>query len=323
LETKTMKAKRIPFSRPYPIESSALVEGFSKIVDTRWYTKGENVRSFEETMGSYLDVDHAIATGTGSAALVIGLHAYANRVGADSITMPAFTFEAVRYTIEFAGIKKIEYGDVDSETWTLRDADYSTPLVMGMDTFGNRCDLKNTEPERLIFDAAQSFGAEIRRDRGALEIISFAGSKVLTTGGEGGMITTNDKALADECKHLRELFSKMPESCALVGLAMMEHIDEILERKAEIADHYRRSIPLRFQEITSTNNYIVACLMENRDAFIKEHRDKADFRDFYREPLASAPVTDTLAEKMLCLPNGPDVLPDIDYVCDLVSSWIK
>ena len=317
-----MTAKRIPFSRPYPLDPSELSGGFSKIIDTRWYTKGENVKGFEEVMRSYLDVDHAIATGTGSAALVIGLHAYANRVGADSITMPAFTFEAVRYTINFAGIKNIEYGDVDPKTWTLQDADYSTPLVMGMDTFGNRCDIKKTEPERLILDAAQSFGTEIKRERGALEIISFAGSKVLTTGGEGGMIVTNDKALAEDCAHLRELFSKMPESCALVGLAMMEHIDEILERKAEIADRYRRSIPLRFQEITSTNNYIVACLMENRDAFIEEHKSRVDFRDFYREPLASAPVTDTLAEKMLCLPNGPDILPEIDHVCDLVKSWI-
>ena len=319
----TAKDKRIPFSRPYPLESSELTEGFSKIIDTRWYTKGENVKGFEEAMRSYLDVDHAIATGTGSAALVMGLHAYADRMGADSITMPAFTFEAVKYTIEFAGIRHIEYGDVDPGTWTLEDADYSTPLVMGMDTFGNRCDLKKTEPERLILDAAQSFGADIRRDRGALEIISFAGSKVLTTGGEGGMIVTNDRALADECMHLRELFSKMPESCALVGLAMMEHIDEILERKAEIADRYRRSIPLRFQEITSSNHYIVACLMENRDAFIREHRDRVDFRDFYREPLASAPVTDKIAEKMLCLPNGPDVLPEIDYVCDLVKDWAR
>ena len=63
-----------------------------------------------------MDVDHAIATGTGSAALVMGLHAYADRMGADSITMPAFTFEAVKYTIEFAGIRHIEYGDVDPGT---------------------------------------------------------------------------------------------------------------------------------------------------------------------------------------------------------------
>ncbi len=69
-----MTAKRIPFSRPYPLDPSELAEGFSKIIDTRWYTKGENVKGFEEIMRSYLDVDHAIATGTGSAALVIGLH---------------------------------------------------------------------------------------------------------------------------------------------------------------------------------------------------------------------------------------------------------
>jgi len=100
-----------------------LAEGFSKSIDTRRYTKGENVRGFEEAMRSYQDVDHAIATGTGSAALVIGLYTHANRVRADSITMPAFTFEAVRYTIEFAGIKKIEYGDVNPKTWTLKDDD--------------------------------------------------------------------------------------------------------------------------------------------------------------------------------------------------------
>ena len=57
-----MTAKRIPFSRPYPLQASELTEGFSKIIDTRWYTKGDNVKGFEEAMRSYLDVDHAIAT---------------------------------------------------------------------------------------------------------------------------------------------------------------------------------------------------------------------------------------------------------------------
>lgn len=319
----TSQRKRIPFSRPFPMDASELAADFSNIIETRWYTKGKNVREFEEAVASYLDVDHAISTGTGSAALVIGLYTYAKMMGADSITMPAFTFEAVRYTIEFAGINLIEYGDVDPRTWTLKDRDYSTPLVMPMDTFGNRSDISRTEPERLIFDAAQSFGADIRRDRGALEVISFAGSKVLTTGGEGGMIVTNDRDLAERCRHLRELFSKMPEACALVGVAMMENIDEILETKAEIARRYRRSIPLQFQEITSSNNYIVACLLEERDAFIGEHGDLADFRDFYREPLAHAPVTNKLAREMLCLPNGPEVLPDIEYVSDMVKGWAE
>jgi dTDP-4-amino-4,6-dideoxygalactose transaminase len=115
----------------------------------------------------------------------------------------------------------------------------------------------------------------------------------------------------------------MPEACALVGVAMMENIDEILETKAEIARRYRRSIPLQFQEITSSNNYIVACLLEERDAFIGEHGDLADFRDFYREPLAHAPVTNKLAREMLCLPNGPEVLPDIEYVSDMVKGWAE
>ncbi len=39
-----MTAKRIPFSRPYPLDPSELSDGFSKIIDTRWYTKGENVK---------------------------------------------------------------------------------------------------------------------------------------------------------------------------------------------------------------------------------------------------------------------------------------
>jgi hypothetical protein len=66
-----------------------------------------------------------------------------------------------------------------------------------MDTFGNRSD--------------------IRRDRGALEVISFAGSKVLTTCGEGGMIVTNDRELAERYRHLRELFSKMPRPAPSSG----------------------------------------------------------------------------------------------------------
>ena len=103
----------------------------------------------------------------------------------------------------------------------------------------------------------------------------------------------------------------------------MEHIDEILEAKAEIARRYRRSIPLQFQEITSSNNYIVACLLKGRDAFIEEHRGGADFRDFYREPLAHAPVTNELAREVLCLPSGSEVLPDIEYISDMVNGWAE
>jgi hypothetical protein len=104
---------------------------------------------------------------------------------------------------------------------------------------------------------------------------------------------------------------------------MMEHINEILEAKTEIARRYRRSIPLQFQEITSSNNYIVACLLKGRDGFIGEHRGRANFRDFYREPLAHAPVTNELAREMLCLPNGPEVLPDIDFISDMVNGWAE
>ncbi|MBL7079100.1 DegT/DnrJ/EryC1/StrS aminotransferase family protein [Candidatus Bathyarchaeota archaeon] len=315
--------KRIPFSRPYPLNAPRLAKGFEEIVETRWYTKGKNVKRLEEALVSYLDVDHAIATGTGSSALLIGLRSYADRIGVESITVPAFTFDSVRYTIEFAGIKDIRYGDVDPRTWTLVDQEYPTDIVMGMDTFGNKSDIKETETERLFFDAAQSFGAEISRDRGAIEIISFAGGKVITTGGEGGAIVTNDGVLAAECRHLRDLFSKMPEACAFIGVSMMDHIDDILKQKAEIAKLYRKKIPLQFQEITATNNYIVGCLMDGRDEFIAENRERVDFRDFYREPLKSPEITDMLSKRMLCLPNGPDVIPNIDFICALVNRSLE
>jgi dTDP-4-amino-4,6-dideoxygalactose transaminase len=108
--------RRIPFSRPYPLKVDELSGGFSKIVKSRHYTRGENVENFEEAVRTFLDVDHAISTGSGSAALVIGLYTYAKMIDVDSITMPAFTFEAVRYAIEFAGIRRIEYGDMDPRT---------------------------------------------------------------------------------------------------------------------------------------------------------------------------------------------------------------
>jgi perosamine synthetase len=313
----------MPFAKPHPLDAAELVNGFKEIVETRWYTKGKNVRQFEEVLASYLDADHVITTGTGSSAMLIGLRVFADHTGAKSITVPAFTFDAVKLTIEFAGLKEIRYGDVDSGIWTLIDQEYSTDIVMGMDTFGNRSDLREIETERLFFDAAQSFGAEISRDRGTIEIISFAGSKVLTTGGEGGVIVTNDKALADDCKHLREIFSKMPEACAYIGVSMMDHIDDILKRKSEIAEIYRKKIPLQFQEITATNNYIVGCLINNRDTFIEKHRERVDFRDFYKDPLATPETTEMLSKRMLCLPNGPDILPDIDFVCSLVNESLE
>lgn len=192
---------------------------------------GEFVNRFEKMICQYADVDHAVATVNGTAALHIALLLADVQPGDEVITQP-LTFIATANAITYCGAKPI-FLDVDLDTMGLspsaledflhrqtrlenngcynRTTGRRIKACVPMHTYGHPCridsivELCRQHHLEVVEDAAESLGSTYK-DRqsgtfGRLGIYSFNGNKTITCGG-GGVIITNDKKLAKQAKHL-------------------------------------------------------------------------------------------------------------------------
>jgi dTDP-4-amino-4,6-dideoxygalactose transaminase len=177
---------------------------------------GEFVKKFEEEFARYIGVKHAIAVNTGTAALHIAIAALDIGPG-DEVIVPPFTFIATASSILHNNAIPI-FADIDDKSYTL-DPDSvkekitdKTKAIIPVHLAGIGADMNalidvaNDNEVYIIEDAAQSIGTKCYGKKvgaiGRLGCFSFYPSKNMTTG-EGGMITTNDDALAEQCRLLR------------------------------------------------------------------------------------------------------------------------
>ena len=253
---------------------------------------GEFVGRFEQMCAAYTGAKYAVAAMNGTAALHISLQ-LAGVEREEEVITQALTFIATANAISYTGAKPI-FLDVDRETmglspaalegWLQENAEMReitalTPSValpfnkttgrriaacVPMHTFGHPvkieaiksiCDRYNIP---LVEDAAESLGSTYQGKQtgtfGKLGILSFNGNKIITTGG-GGMILTDDEALAKKAKHLTTQAKvqhpwefvhdhigynyRMTNINAALGCAQMETLDQFLQLKRELAARYK------------------------------------------------------------------------------------
>ncbi|MCD6309148.1 MAG: DegT/DnrJ/EryC1/StrS family aminotransferase, partial [Candidatus Eremiobacteraeota bacterium] len=218
---------------------------------------------------------------------------------------------------------------------------------------------------RLVEDAAESHGAVYKGKRsGALgdaAIFSFTPIKNMTTG-EGGMITTNDKSLADELRilrnhgqsgeylHVRLGYNyRMTEMQAAIGRAQLKKLPGILKRKNEIAALYREKltdlpgiIPPKSSGL-GTHPYMIYAIRViedeakiSRDRLMKFMKDrgiqvKVYFPPVHTQPVFKdrglgdiyLPVTERISKEILCLPcHGKLTDMEIGEVVDTIKQAI-
>ncbi len=244
---------------------------------------GPYVTKFEDSIKAYTGSRHAIAMVNGTAAIQIALIAAGMKPGDEVITQ-ALTFVATANGIKHAGGEPV-FVDVDRDTLGMspdaleeflsrniekrEDGCYNKKTggkvfaVMPMHTFGLACRIQQIKSicEEwglfLIEDAAESLGTFVEGTHtgnfGIASVLSFNGNKPVTTGG-GGMILTNNDAIAEKARHISttaklkhqwEFFHdelgwnyRMPNINAAIGFAQMERIDYIIENKRETAQRY-------------------------------------------------------------------------------------
>jgi len=306
---------RIPFIRQYKYPLKEISDKLDCITQTGFYTRGLNVREFEERTREYLDVDYVVSCGSGTNALLIALKTLKELKGFKTVTIPSFTWVSTKLAPDWLGYE-IRYGDIDPETWNLsQDNLPESDLTIGVDCFGNKC-LLDVDEEHLMIDAAQSFGTKGVGSRGLLEIFSFSGSKLVTTSGEGGLIATNHRDIYNKIMKFRDLVSRMDEISAVVGNHFLCHIDEILSKKKEIYQFYRNNLPFKFQKIIESNHSLIGCLASNREELIEKHPE-IEFKTYYHPLKTGLENTDSVSRQCLCLPCG--IYTDYRRVVELIK----
>lgn len=206
---------RIPIAKPALGEEE--LEAVKRVLESGILAHGPEVEEFEREFAEYVGVEYAVAVANGTAALDLVLKAYGIGPGDEVVTTP-FTFIATANAVLYQGAKPV-FADIDPKTYNI-DPDSvlevitpRTRAILAVDLYGQPADMKAlreiAEDHRLalIEDAAQAHGAEFEgRKAGSLgdaAIFSFYATKNMTTG-EGGMVVTNDKRVAERVKLLRD-----------------------------------------------------------------------------------------------------------------------
>lgn len=268
----------IPVARPAVWGKEA--EYLRQCVEGGQFSGGAFVARFEQAFADWLGVRHAIAVSSGTAALHLALLGLGIGPG-DEVIVPDLTFVATANAVTYCGAWAIPV-DVNSFTWTLRPDAVEKAITrrtkailpvhlygqpVDMDTLG---DIVSRHGLYVVEDAAEALGSRWNGDPvgslGHVGCFSFFGNKMITTG-EGGMVVTNQDAVAERVRLLRgqgqdplrrywhEVVGynyRMSEMQGAVGLAQVEQVERHLEARRRVRDWYVRHLHLEAESLQGT-----------------------------------------------------------------------
>ena len=360
----------------YPVYQPILTGNEKKYVneclDSKWISsKGKYVKVFEEKFCEYTGSRHATAVCNGTVALHLALIALG--VGKDDeVIVPTFTYIASVNAIKYCGATPV-FVDSLPDTWQMNPEDtrkkisHKTKAIMAVHLYGHPCDMDSIvriAKENNIFlveDCAEAIGSMYKNQHvgtfGDIATFSFYGNKTITTG-EGGMLTTNDATLYERAVHFkgqglakyRQYWHdvigynyRMTNICAAIGLAQIERIKEIIEKKRQIAYWYKEGLkatPCAFHEEHEDvfhSYWMCSILLEkikHRDS-IREHLTKYGIETrplFY--PVHTMPmyakryerhkIAEDLGWRGINLPSFPELeKEDINYIINAVNAFYE
>jgi dTDP-4-amino-4,6-dideoxygalactose transaminase len=349
--------KPIFVTQPYLPPLEEFIPYLQKIWDNKILTNaGPFHQQLEKSLCEYLGVEHVALFSNGTLALITALQAL--RVTGEVITTP-YSFVATAHSLLWHGNKPV-FVDVEPATLNLDPAKIEaaitpqTTAIMPVHCYGNPCDVSAIQKIadnynlHVIYDACHAFGVEdesgILLRNGDLSCISFHATKVFNTF-EGGAIICPDAKIKQRIDHLKNfgfidevtvvapgINGKMSEINAAFGLLQLQHMETVMERRAELDARYReglrdvngiRCLP---QTARRKRNYsyfpiiVEADYPLSRDALYQKLKDNgingrryfypliSEF-PMYRGLLSSAPsnlpVATDAAQRVLCLPIYP------------------
>ncbi len=360
-------------------------------IETNWLSSaGPFVDRFERMVAEYIGVKHAVATTNGTAALHISM-ILAGVATDDEVIVPTLTFIAPANAVRYAGGWPV-FVDADPLYWQMdsnRVADFldkgcrwhegrlinrSTgrriKAIVPVHLLGHACEMDSIMSVArkygipVIEDATESLGATYKGKQtgsiGDIGCLSFNGNKTVTAGG-GGMIVTNDAALAERARYLTTQAKNEPvESIhnevgynyrlsnlhAAVGCAQMEQLPSFITKKKEIARAYRQLLgPIENVETmqeapwASSTFWLYTIVQSGSNgtsrplaAFLKDAgiQTRPLWQPLHQSPAhrgsqaIGGDVAGQLCKRALCLPSSVGLTgQEVEFVVNSIRSFFK
>ncbi|WP_031434429.1 DegT/DnrJ/EryC1/StrS family aminotransferase [Methylomarinum vadi] len=244
----------IPHSRPWITSDDR--KSVNAILASRMIAHGEKVSQFEEKVCKFLDINHAVAQSSGSAALVLALKTLQITRG-DEVILPTYVCRSVLEAVLSVGAEPIfcdvDYSGVITSETVKPNITQKTKAIIAVHIFGHLCDVEQLKSLGLLVieDACQAFGLHVSEKMagslGDVGILSFHATKCLTTG-EGGMLVTNNHNWGEMARILTDgdvspnarHIAPLSDLQAALGLAQLSRYDESLERRQRLRSQFTK-----------------------------------------------------------------------------------
>jgi dTDP-4-amino-4,6-dideoxygalactose transaminase len=352
-----------------------ILQAVETVLESQNFILGQQVELFEKEAAAFLEVPHAVGCASGTDALYLALCAQGIGPGDEVITTP-FTFVATAGSIVRTGAKPV-FVDILPETFNINPAlieqavSSNTKAIIPVHLFGLSADMDpiiaiaKKHSLAVIEDAAQAIGTTYHGKKigsiGDFGCFSFFPSKNLGCAGDGGMVTTQHKAMADRLNLLRAHGTRKKYHSEIIGMnsrldalqaailrVKLRHLDSWTKNRqeraslyAELFDQYKLAnvivapqAPPQFGHVY--NQYVIRT--ENRDSLRDYLQDQGiPTAIYYPEPLhlqpafdylkyakGSMPESEKACDDSLALPVYPELpLEDQERVVQAIADFYK
>jgi perosamine synthetase len=344
--TKKNKNKFLPVTGPWITEKE--VKYVTKAAKDGWNENATKyVALFEQKFAKYVGRKYALATSSATGALHLSYLSLGIKKD-DEVIAPNITWIASVEPLYWIGAK-LKYADIDPQTWCIDPKNIEklitakTKAILVVNLYGHVADMEpimalaKKHNLKVIEDAAESVGStykgKLAGSFGDASVFSFHGSKTLTTG-EGGMLLTDDEEVIkkapyynDHCKDSKKLFwnleigykYKMSNFQATCGLAQLSRVKQLVAKKIKIFKWYKKylgdikGITLNYETPGTKNTYWMVTVVINKK--ILENKTKEQLiNEFAKEniqvrpffyPLSSLPAISAEADTPVAFDISP------------------
>jgi len=270
------KIYKIPLSKPDITEKEK--KAVLEVLKTSYLSLGPKLREFEEKIAKYIGVEYAIGVNSGTSGLHLIIRALGIKDNDEVITTP-FSFISSVNCILYERAKPV-FVDIESDTFNINPELVEglitprTKAILAVDVFSYPADWDRLEKIAkkhklfLIEDSAEALGSQYNGKKcgsfGDAAILSFYPNKQITTG-EGGMVLTKNKRMADLCRsmanqgrrdengkwleHIRLGYNyRLAEMNCALGISQLERLNEIIKKREKVAKLYNKKLK-NFSEI--------------------------------------------------------------------------
>lgn len=305
-----------------PIIGQDEKQAVMEVLESGHLVQGKFVEDFEQAFAKFQGVKYAIATNNGTTALSTALLASGVEAG-DEVIIPSFSFVATATSVLSIGATPI-FVDVEPETFCIdpeliiKEITPKTKAIMPVHLFGHPANMPIIDQIckkynlLIIEDAAQAHGSKINGTcigGWGAAAFSFYATKNMTSG-EGGMVTTNNREIAERARMVRnhgmnaqyyhEVIGfnyRMTNIAAAIGLSQLPKLSGWNKQRIQNANYFNKhiqsvKIPITREDYYHVfHQYTVVTEEENRNNIVQELNKKGiDARVYYPIPIHSQPI---------------------------------